>query len=155
MCALSFSLSESKSCGDSQTVHLIRHGESEFNAACMGIGPKERNEIFDARLTQRGRAQVSGTQAVALLVLGAAGTSKCVADAWYGACRHGVYAKNCRPWHVTMLCGWYPHYLAPSRPFFWHVQMRACSTRAFRPTLPLLTCHLKCGIGWRGRSKFT
>mmetsp|Transcript_34982 Transcript_34982/g.88131 ORF Transcript_34982/g.88131 Transcript_34982/m.88131 type:complete len:238 (+) Transcript_34982:168-881(+) len=40
-----------------KTVHLIRHGESEFNAACMGIGPKERNEIFDARLTQRGRAQ--------------------------------------------------------------------------------------------------
>lgn len=41
-----------------QVLHLIRHGESEYNAATNGPG-WEDPEIFDAPLTARGKQQVS------------------------------------------------------------------------------------------------
>jgi len=43
---------------DCKIVYLIRHGESEFNAACCARGSAwEDPLLFDARLTQRGRKQ--------------------------------------------------------------------------------------------------
>lgn len=43
---------------DCKVVYIIRHGESEFNAACSARGSSWEDPcIFDARLTARGRAQ--------------------------------------------------------------------------------------------------
>lgn len=41
-----------------QTVHVIRHGESEFNAATKYQPGFEDPQIFDPALTAKGRAQV-------------------------------------------------------------------------------------------------
>ena len=44
-----------------QVLHIIRHGESEYNAATNG--PRwEDPEIFDAPLTAKGRAQARALQ---------------------------------------------------------------------------------------------
>ena len=43
---------------DCKTVYIIRHGESEFNAACSARGSSwEDPLLFDAKLTARGRSQ--------------------------------------------------------------------------------------------------
>lgn len=57
----------------SKTIHLVRHGESEYNAACGAPGSSwDEPQIFDAPLTLRGRAQ---SQALGSRLAGLLGSS--------------------------------------------------------------------------------
>ena len=49
-----------------QVVHLIRHGESEFNAAASSSKSWEDPQIYNPNLTVKGQAQVSNMRTAPL-----------------------------------------------------------------------------------------
>ena len=49
-----------------QVVHLIRHGESEFNAAASSSKSWEDPQIYNPNLTVKGQAQVSNLRTAPL-----------------------------------------------------------------------------------------
>ena len=52
-----------------QVLHCIRHGESEYNAATQYSKGFEDPQIFNPRLTERGRKQVGALRTMLMIIL--------------------------------------------------------------------------------------
>lgn len=78
-----------------KTLHFVRHGESEYNAACGRPGSSwEEPLIFDAPLSARGQAQARGLGPTLRSLLGADGGTLWVASPLTRAIQTGVLARG-------------------------------------------------------------